>query len=94
MRKQQQAELRRLEEALMAEDLPEDADPILDETWLEYTEQDYEIYNTDDTDVDLDAYSDDVHEGGSQKGMGALVILTLLLLLAVIVFLLKFLGVI
>ena len=94
MRKQQQAELRRLEEALMAEDLPEDAAPILDETWLEYTEQDYEIYNTDDTDVDLDVYSDDVHEGGSQKGMGALVILTLLLLLAVIVFLLKFLGVI
>ena len=44
--------------------------------------------------MDLDAYSDDVHEGGSQKGMGALVILTLLLLLAVIVFLLKFLGVI
>ena len=61
MRKQQEAELRRLEEALMAEDLPEDAAPILDETWLEYTEKDYEIYNTDSTDVDMDTFNADVN---------------------------------
>ena len=93
MRKQQQAELRRLEEALMAEDLPEDAAPILDKTWLEYTAQDYEIYNTDSTDVDMDTFRDDVHAGSPRKGVGVLVVLTLLLLVAAIVFLLKFLGV-
>ena len=94
MRKQQQAELRRLEEALMAEDLPEDAAPILDETWLEYTEKDYEIYNTDSTDVDLDAYSDDVHGGKRRNCTGILVVLTVGLLVAVIASLLKYLEVV
>lgn len=94
MRKQQQAELRRLEEALIAEDYREDAVPDLEETWLEYTDQDYEIYNTDDTDVDMDTYSDDVLEGNPTKGAGIPIVLTLLLLAAVIAYFLKFLGVV
>ena len=93
MRKQQQAELRRLEEALMAEDLPEDAAPILEETWQEYADRDCEIYNTDNTDVDMDTYSEQVHIGSSRKGAGILFVLTLLLLMAVIIYFLKFLGV-
>lgn len=94
MRKQQQAELRRLEEALIAEEYREDAVPDLEETWLEYTDQDYEIYNTDDTDVDMDTYSDDVLEGNPTKGAGIPIVLTLLLLAAVIAYFLKFLGVV
>lgn len=94
MRKQQQAELRRLEEALIAEEYREDAVPDLEETWLEYTDQDYEIYNTDDIDVDMDTYSDDVLEGNPTKGAGIPIVLTLLLLAAVIAYFLKFLGVV
>lgn len=93
MRKQQQAELRRLEEALMAEDFPEEAAPILEETWQEYADRDCEIYNTDNTDVDMDTFSEQVHAGSSRKGAGILFVLTLLLLMAVIIYFLKFLGV-
>ena len=94
MRKQQQAELRRLEEALMAEEYSEDAAPDPDEIWQEYAGQDYEIYNTDDTDVDMDAYSDDVQAGKPRNSAGILVMLTVMLLVAVIALLLKFLEVV
>ena len=43
--------------------------------------------------MDMDTFSDDVHAGSPRKGVGVLVVLTLLLLVAAIVFLLKFLGV-
>ena len=94
MRKQQQAELRRLEEALMAENDWEEAAPDLDEPHEQYADHDYAIYNTDNTDVDMDAYSDDVHRGRRRNGSGILVVLTIALLAGVIALLLKFLEVI
>jgi hypothetical protein len=94
MRKQQQAELRRLEEALMAEEYREEAAPDIDESWQEYADREYEIYNADDTDVDMDAYSEDVQAGKPRNSAGVLVVLTVVLLAAVIALLLKFLEVV
>ena len=94
MRKQQQAQLRRLEEAQMAEDYREEAVPGPDEPRQEYADHDCEIYNTDNTDVDLDAYSDDVHGGKRRNCTGILVALAIMLLVADIAFLLKYLEVV
>lgn len=85
MRKDQQEELRRLEEALMEMDQPEpeeDADQWLEDFYYvpeeDYAEP-YDVYNTDEADVDLDDYSEDVH-GGRQSG-GCLVPILLFLTL-------------
>ena len=97
----QQKELRRLEEALMEmedtqSDFQEEFDEAeeIDTAWLRSTDLDYDIYNTDDTDVDLDAYSEDVHQGKTGNGLG--VVLTMILMVglsAAILILLKYLGV-
>ena len=62
MRKQQQKELRRLEEALLeVEDTEELFDPEEELDWEDVEiPEDYEFYNTDDVDVDLEDYSDEV----------------------------------
>ena len=98
MRNRQQKELQRLEKALMELDdtqayynEPEEEEP---ELFWEQPEEDYDIYNTDDTDVDLEAYSEEVHQGKS--GAGLSVVLTMLVMVALsasILLLLKYLGV-
>ena len=98
MRKQQQKELRRLEEALMEAEFPQEAFPAEPEMELDWDEmddaEDYDVYNTDDVDVDLDEYSEDVHAGKS--GSGASIVITMLCMVALsagILILLRFLGV-
>ena len=98
MRKQQQRELRRLEEALMEAEYPQEAFPAEQEMeldWDDYEDpESYDVYNTDDVDVDLDEYSEDVHAGKS--GSGVAIVVTMLCMVALsagILFLLKYLGV-
>ena len=100
MRKQQE-ELRRLEEALLAEEytLPEEEELLMEEalltdSWQEITDTDFDIYNTDDVDVDMDEYSGEVLRDRESGGFSAvLVAITLLLLAGTIVYLLKCMGV-
>ena len=90
MGKRQQEELRRLEEALLESEYETEAPDF----WTNQGSVNPEIYNTDEADVDMDAYSEDVHRG--RKGNGLSVVLTMLamvLLSATILLLLKFLGV-
>lgn len=99
MRKQEQEALRRLEAALMepepTEEIPMEEDEDLDDIWQELTDIDYDIYNTDDTDVDLDDYSEDVHRGSRKNPFLTIFMIFSLLLLAFSIFvLIKFLGVI
>lgn len=89
-------ELRRLEEALM-----EDEDLAFDfsQTPSVKSRQANSVpvckaINTDRTDVDMDAYSEDVHRGKSGGILGGLLTMGCMLLLAAgILLLLKFLGV-
>ena len=98
MRKQQEKELRRLEAALMEEEFSQEAFPAEEELELEWDAFDdsesYDVYNTDDVDVDLEEYSEDVHRGKSGSGWG--IVLTMLCMIALsagILALLKYLGV-
>ena len=86
----QNKELRRLEEALMEEEeqmlnFPQTSDgnaaPV------------YRAVNTDRADVDLDAYSEEVHRGKSGGLGGVLTMLGMILLSAGILLLLKIWGV-
>lgn len=84
MRKQQQKELRRLEEALLeVENTEEIFDPEEELDWEDTViPEDYDFYNTDDVDVDLDAYSEDVHSGSRGSGLGIFLAMLLMLGLA------------
>ena len=98
MRKQQQKELRRLEEALMEAEFSQEAfpaDPEMELDWDEFeASQHYDVYNTDDTDVDLEEYSEEVHRGKGSSGLGiVLTMLCMVALSACILYLLKVLGV-
>ena len=98
MRRQQEKELRRLEAALMEEEYPREAFPAEEELELDWEEFDnpegYEVYNTDDVDVDLEEYSEDVHQGRGGSGLGiVLTMLAMVGLAAGILALLKYLGV-
>lgn len=99
MRKQQQKELRRLEEALLEIEDTQEAYPAGSDEWeLDWEESDdseyYDVYNTDDVDVDLDEYSEDVHRGKSGRGVSIIVTMLLMVVLsACILMLLRFLGV-
>ena len=91
MGKRQQKELRRLDEALMeSDDLHESLGfwnnpPKMD---------DHIVFNTDETDVDLDAYSEEVHRGRKNNALSTvLTMLAMLALSAAILLLLKILGV-
>ena len=97
MKKQELEELQRLEEALMAtefteEDFPDELD-LLDDTWQELTDIPYDIYNTDDTAVDLDALSQEVLQP-AQKSSAAPVVLIVLLSCIVVFCAMKILGVV
>ena len=96
MRRAQEKELRRLEEALMEAECPQEAFPAdsneIELDWENYEE--YDVYNTDDVDVDMDAYSEEVHQG--KRGNGLSVVITMVAMVALsagILFLLKYLGV-
>ena len=87
MRKSQQRELERLERALME---AEDTDLYLDEE----APAGYDIYNVDDTDVDLEDYSEEVY--GRESGRSASVAVTMVAMVALaacILVLLQMLGV-
>ena len=100
MRKQELEALRRLEAALLEqqpkeEEIPVENEDFPDDTWLELVGSDYESYNTDAADVDLDVYSEDVHRGKrSHPFLSFLIALSLLLLAASIWIFLRFLGVV
>lgn len=99
MRKQEQENLRRLEEALLEaeqpKDFPDEELYVLEDSWQEISDTDYEIYNTDDSDVDMDEYSEEVYRGRSGSSLWVLLmVLTMVLLAVFILWLLKFLGVI
>jgi len=98
MRKKQQDELRRLEEALLepeAFDEPEEAaEEWLDEFYAE-SARDYAVHNTDSADVDLDSYSADVYEGRRRSGcLIPVMILLTAVLAALVIYLLHLQGVI
>ena len=94
----QQEQLRRLEEALLADEHLEeqlsDAD-LLAQTRTFSLKESCNSYNTDHADVDLEDYSDQVYEGKRHKTIATLlVVFTILLLGGTVFYLLKFLGVI
>lgn len=98
MSKQQRDELRRLEEALMEDSDLAGFDDFgygqQNSQWQSVSIPDSNGRNTDRTDVDMDAYSEDVYRGGSRKGVSFL--LTMLAMVAIsacILILFKLLGV-
>lgn len=96
MKKQELEALRRLEAALL-EQPPEEApaDDEIDDTWVELAGSEYDVYNTDDADVDMETYSEEVHRGSQRTPfLSFLMVVSLLLLAVSIGILLKFLGVI
>ena len=91
MGKRQQEELRRLEEALLASD---DRQELPDWGSRASQKDSYAVYNTDESDVDLDAYSEDVYRGRSRNGVNFLLtMLGMVALSACILILFKLLGV-
>ena len=94
MRKREEKELRRLEQALLDEEsVDESPDYTPESDWLD-EDLDYEIYNTDDTDVDLDEYSEEVYHERSGNGVAVLVTMLCMVIISVIILvLLKYLGV-
>lgn len=92
-RKEQEA-LRQLEEALLAQEEPAAEEVLPEDTWQVYSDREYRAYNSDRTDVDMDAYSEEVMNGRSGNPLGVvLVMITMVALSAGILFLLKILGV-
>ena len=91
MSKRQQEELRRLEEALMESDYMHEVPDF----WEDPPKKNSQVfYNTDDSDVDLDEYSEEIHRGSKGNGLSAvLTMLAMLALSAGILLLLKMLGV-
>ena len=99
MKKQELEALRRLEEELLSTEYEDQLQPdeldILEEAWQDFAEFPEDIYNTDDLDVDLDDYSEEVYQDNSPGPSSAvLVALTVFLVLVVIFCLLKLLGVV
>lgn len=95
MRKDQQEELRRLEKALIEADAqePEDrwevtgeeADDWLEEIFLDGERDipDFDSYNTDATDVDMESYSEEVRAAEEKGGCAVGVFLVLIGLLGI-----------
>ena len=91
MRKDQQEELRRLEQALLEADAQEAdtwdvseeaADDWLEEIFREGEESpDYEVYNTDEADVDMESYSEAVSQVPERGGCAIGVFLVLIAVL-------------
>lgn len=100
MKRDQEEELKRLEEALLAE-MPWE-EKCQEEDPLDWVEELYEenpiscdIYNTDDTDVDFEEYSQQVHAGRQRNFLPVLLFLISLGALAgAVVLFLRYMGVI
>ena len=104
MRKQEEEELRRLEKALLEdpdlEESDQEEDPL---DWVEdfYDDigdtvpQDFTVRNTDDVDVDIEDYSEDVYRAkrGGCLIPGLITVLALCVLTAMVLWLLQYLGV-
>ena len=73
MGKREEKELHRLEEALLEEESTQEAPNAPSPAWHQDDDLDYDIYNTDDTDVDLAEYSDTVYREHSGSGLAVLV---------------------
>ena len=97
MRKDQREELRRLEQALLEADAQEaeetwvtaeDTDDWLEEIFRDGEEilPDFDIYNTDSTDVDMDSYSVEVHGAEERGGCAIGVFLVLIVVLGAVGF--------
>lgn len=94
MGKREEKELHRLEEALLEEESTQETPDMPEPVWQQNDDLDYDIYNTDDTDVDLAEYSDTVYREHSGSGLAVLVTMLCMGLLSVfILILLKYLGV-
>lgn len=95
MGKREDAELRRLEEALLeAENMKESSKATPEPVWQQDDDLDYDVYNTDDADVDMEEYSDAVYRERSGNGLSVLLTMLCMGLLSVfILILLKYLGV-
>lgn len=92
MRKREQEALRRLEAALLRQEETEDDMQVVEHTWQELSAGGYDVYNSDISDVDMDAFSEDVHRGRRKRPFRSL--FRLLLFAAALWILLRFLGVI
>ena len=89
MRKNQQRELERLERALI-----EAEDTDFQEWDTQSSPFDYDMYNTDDADVDLDDYSEEVYQQDDRRGLSvAVTMVAMVALSACILLLLRILGV-
>ena len=104
MRKREEEELRRLEKALLEDTDPEESEQGEDTLdWVEdfykdigdTTPQDFTVRNTDDVDVDIDDYSEDVYHAkrGGCLIPGLITVLALCVLTAMVLWLLQYLGV-
>ena len=98
MKKQELEALRRLEAALLeqpTEEVSEDDLEFSDDLWTELSDTEFDIYNTDDVDVDMAAYSEEVHQGIRRNPFLSFLIVVILLLLAASIWILaKQLGVV
>lgn len=95
MRKDQQEELRRLEQALLEADAQEaedswevteeQADDWLEEIFQEFEEEpvDCPVYNTDQADVDMESYSEEVRTAEEKGGCAVGVFLILIGILGI-----------
>ena len=104
MRKQEEEELRRLEKALLEdpdlEESDQEEDPL---DWVEdfydnigdTVPQDFTVRNTDDVDVDIEDYREDVYRAkrGGCLIPGLITVLALCVLTAMVLWLLQYLGV-
>ena len=98
MRKDQQEELRRLERALLEADAQEaedswevteeDTDDWLEEIFLDGEREipDFESYNTDATDVDMESYSEEIRNAEEKGGCAIGVFLVLIGMLGAVGF--------
>lgn len=98
MRKDEQEELRRLEQALLEADAREasedwndaaqNSDAWLEETFREFEEDPLtcEVYNTDDADVDMESYSQAVSQVPERGGCAIGVFLVLIGVLGAVAF--------
>ena len=88
MRSRQQKELRRLEEALMEAEYEEENnfdEPV--KTWQQARKPDCHAYNTDEADVDLDEYSQEVYDEPAGRGLGVVATMLVMVLLSLCILL-------
>ena len=95
MRKSQQKELQRLEEALLEDTFDNNySQRSCGKTPRTFSDDHYSAYNTDESDVDMDSYSEEVYQEPAGRGLSVFLTMLLMLLLAAgVLVLLKIMGV-